>query len=236
MPEVRVGTSMVDALRGTAVRAAMRVWLAVAMIVPAGGVVAQVPVGEAAQNSRFVSRLDATKMVAGCIIGHGRNAAARWVTTDFKTAKKAEMTPGQRAALSDIRTALNACVHVHSLTLNGAALRGVLAERLLKDDRGALLARARTSPMVAPRRIDAGSGEPMQDALFDCIVRAEPAKAAALLDADAATPEEASIFRSLAPSLQACVPLHAAVHIRPGDVRFQVAISLYRQASAVSGI
>ena len=57
-----------------------------------------------------------------------------------------------------------------------------------------------------------------------------PDRAAALLDATAGTPDEMTAFQALAPALQACAPQRAELHIKPGNVRWLVAMSLDRLA------
>ncbi len=184
-----------------------------------------------AEPPELVSRVDATRLIASCVIKRDRPQALLIAGGE----------PSARAfekAARRIGPALAGCLtpQTRSLTIRVNDLRGVFAEMFLKEANGVALERARTLPAVAAQRIVPGKSEAANDAaLFGCAVAAKPLEAALLVKATPASNEEATAFRALAPALQQCVPQDAAMHLKPFQVRLLVAAALWGRLAAAAG-
>ena len=189
---------------------------------------AQVPVGKFGQREVFTSRVAATEKMAGCVVGREQERAERFVVADSASDQE-QLDPA-------LKRAMVACLgQSNSLTVRSTDFRGALAEWLLKDQGGARLSAARNLAVAVPQRvasIESGAG-PV--ALFDCVVRANPASAVTMIEARPESPEEAQAFQAIVPALQACAPATGALRIKPYEVRLWVASSLYRQVAKAPG-
>ena len=178
-----------------------------------------------------LSRVDATRLLAACVLKRDRPNAVVIASMDAST-------PEFNKAARGIRSAASVCLghKMRSLTIRVNDLRGAFAESLLKETDGAALARALALPSLPPQRINPSKDEDMNDAaLFRCVVGAAPAQAVALVEALPGSIEEGAAFRSLGSALQSCVPEKSAMHIKPFQVRLLVAASLFGRLAVPSG-
>lgn len=190
--------------------------------------VAAAPVAEPPES---ISRLEATRLIAGCVIARDRPQA-------LLIASSEPSTPAFDKAARRLEPALVGCLTpvARSLTIRINDLRGVFAETFLKEANGAALERARALPALPAQRIIPGKSEAANDAaLFRCTVAAEPLQSVLLVKATPASSEEVTAFRALAPALQQCVPQDAAMHLKPFQVRLLVAAALWGRLAAVPG-
>ncbi|OYY90016.1 MAG: hypothetical protein B7Y45_09885 [Sphingomonas sp. 28-66-16] len=181
--------------------------------------------------SGLMSRVDATRSIAACVLKRDRTDA-------IAIAGSEPATPRFDKAAGRIDAPLTACLDpdMRSLLIRINDLRGVFAETLLKEADGGALARARALPVIPPRRIELGKSQVANDAaLFRCVAGADPQRAASLVEAAPGSVEEASAFRGLSPALQSCVPANAAMQLKAFQVRLLVAASLYGRLADLSG-
>ena len=176
-----------------------------------------------AESIAQMSRVDAARMIAGCVMKRDRISA-------IKLAAAVPSTAQIDKAVRQIEPSLTACLksELTSLTLRVIDLRGALAEALLNEANGSALARARTLPSIPAQRITLGKSEAVNDAiLFRCVVGANPTDAVALVQAPAGSVDEGAAFRALMPALQACVSEKAEMHLKQFQIRLLVAAALY---------
>lgn len=193
--------------------------LVLAFVASAAG--AQVAPGHSPQHDDYVATSLRTKSIAQCVLGRAPKASRDLVlSTDAEEGRHAR--PAITQALRGCMSARDA-----SMTVQVFGLRGDLAEAMLRQDGAAALQRARSMPPQPAVRLTS-SGGPQDAAIIACSVRADPADAAQMIEEQAATPEELAAFRKLLPSVQACVPTGYALHLKPDQVRREVAIALYR--------
>ncbi|MEO7411259.1 MAG: hypothetical protein ABIU10_08070 [Sphingomicrobium sp.] len=69
-------------------------------------------------------------------------------------------------------------------------------------------------------------------AFGDCVVRAGPAKAWALLQTKVASAPEKAALAALAPEMGSCVPAGAQIELSPNNIRGTVALNYYRLSQA----
>ncbi len=171
------------------------------------------------------------QQVGGCVVRHNPKVAARFVLSN------SDDRADRGSPVNAVIYAAEPCLagSFASVHFNGVEMRGTIAEALLKDHDAVLLRQARATSVRAPERVPPQTEGETSFALFECAVAAMPAEAAALLDAAPTTPGEASAFQAIGPALQACAPLGYALRIRPSDVRWLVATSLYRLVAANPG-
>lgn len=184
-----------------------------------------------AAPDELLSRVDATRLMAACVLKRDRKDAVA-------IASLMPATPAFDKAARRIEPALVTCLRpdMRSLSIRLNDLRGAFAETLLKEDNGAALARAGALPAVPPQRIGLSKSPAASDAaLFACVAGAEPTQAVSLVQADPGSVEEGAAFRTLLPSLQRCAPEKAAMRLKPFQVRLLVAASLYGRLTASSG-
>lgn len=178
-----------------------------------------------------MSRVDATRVIAVCVMKRDRTGAMAVAQTD-------PATPNFKKAAARINPALATCLKAQatSLTVRVNDMRGVLAEGFLREGEGASLVRARALSPTTPKRVTFGKSEALNDAtLFRCVVDAAPAQAATMVLAQPGSVDEGAAFREMAPALQACVPENAEVHLKPFQIRLLVAASLYSRLVALPG-
>lgn len=185
-----------------------------------------------ADTAKLLSQVDATRLIAGCVLKRDRAIAIEIAAND-------PTAPAFAKAAKRIEPALVACLikaDRRSLMIRVNDLRGTLAESLLKEADGAAMARARQLPVEPPRRISLGKSQFANDAaLFSCVVGADPQQAASLVEAIPESVEEGAAFRALVPALQSCVPEGAEMHLMPFQIRLLVAASLYGRLAAFPG-
>ncbi len=69
-------------------------------------------------------------------------------------------------------------------------------------------------------------------AFGDCVVRAGPAKAWALLQTKVSSPAEKAALAGLAPEMGSCVPAGAKIELSPNNIRGSIALNYYRLSLA----
>lgn len=209
--------------------------LALAAAALATTVAAQEQPGVAPTHGGTVPRYVAAQMVGGCVVRSHPKAAMAFVAAG--PAADDDGASASDAAIRNLKYALEPCLagRFSSVTLAPIELRGVLAEALLKAGDAALLTRARAMPSRPPARIAMPKPGAPNIALFTCAAAAAPGTAAALLDAAPASTAEAAAFQLLVPSVQACAPANAELHVRPNNVRWLLATALYRLVQRSSG-
>ena len=181
-----------------------------------------------AKSSKLLSRVDASRLIAACMIKRDRRHASLFVENE-------PHTPAFKKAWSELESAMAACImpESQSLTLRINDLRGTLAEALLREAGGAALDRAGALSAEPPQRIGVGkSGIANDDRLFRCAIAASPIAAAALVKADPASPAEAAAFNDLGAALQQCVPENVEMKLQLFQIRWLVAAALYSRLAA----
>lgn len=187
---------------------------------------AQTAPGHFQSDSTYVSKVDASIGISKCVLARRRAASIALAGGAFGS-------PAAAKARSAIKEAIGGCMGgARSLTLRAADLRGALAELLLEEDGGAALARVRAAAPIAPTRVVVAEGAHMGDLVLDCVVRAQPEDAAAMIDAAPGSVEESEAFQKIGPSLKACVPNGGALKMKAFQVRLLVAAALYRRVGA----
>ena len=186
---------------------------------------AQVAPGHTAEHTELVSRKSRTDKISRCVLGRARSASITLVEDDPKSAEVVR-------SRGSIKQALGGCMSARdtSLTVSVEDLAGNLAELLLKENNGALLAAVKSANAVPAARV-AGTPESTDQAVFDCAAAARPSDAATLIDNAPESAGEASAFRAMIPALQACVPADYALQLKPYQVRSLAAIGLYRRVT-----
>ena len=182
--------------------------------------------GQFAPVERTVTQASVSQAMGRCVLKRNRAKAIAAIT--------AADTAVSQAAWNGLEADLTACLAGRpSATLSPLYLSSAIAEQLLAENDGVLLARAEKLAPVPPARVAAG--ETAGSAALGCAVRADPVDAVALLRAAPQTAPEAAAFRKLATTLQACVPATGEVSIRPYVVRATVAIETFQAVYARGG-
>ena len=204
---------------------------AVGFIVAPAAAQSPVPAGQSPQAGPLIPRYVAAQKVGGCVVRHNPKVATRFVISG------SDDRADRASPLNEVIYAAEPCLagSFASVHFNGVEMRGAIAEALLKDKNAVLLRQVRVASPRPPERVAPPTVDGPNFALFDCAVGVMPAASALLLDAAPTTPGEAAAFQAIGPALQACAPLGFALHIRPSNVRWLVATSLYRLAAANSG-
>ncbi len=122
----------------------------------------------------------------------------------------------------------DACLHDRAvLTMQSAAIRGAVAEAILRGDVG-LLDRVSELPNAPADRVSVGLQiEPFMVAFGRCIARAAPAKSAAIIRTLQSSAGEKSAVLALGTVLSDCVATDVAYHLNIGDLRMHLAPALY---------
>lgn len=226
MRRIKVGKTEVELYTGADALKAIAV--SVMFAASAAPTAAQVPAGRFDTGSRLVAQSVVSVEMGRCAVRQDRRRAAALVLEPARG-------PQERAIVDALKPALVRCLAgARSATLDPGYLRGGIAEALLDENGGALLTNAKAQPAVSPVRLQGGAVEPVV-AVMGCAAAAQPAAAAAMLESPAESPAEATAFRALAPSLQACAPATGEVRFSPARIRPATAIALYRRVAAKTG-
>lgn len=126
------------------------------------------------------------------------------------------------------------------MTLNtkGVLLRFALADALLREQPRLELPQLQTIPPL--KHVSAATAYPGMNGDFEvaisgvgeCIVRAAPQTAAALVHSAIGTPAEKSTFSSIVPALSGCLTAGQQFAFSPEVLRGTVALNYYRLATA----
>jgi hypothetical protein len=200
--------------------------VAMAMAATAVPLAAQTPPGTFGRSSQMMTQTDRSRQMARCALRLNREGAH-----NFVLATRAD-SPERKKTKSFRQSMVTCLAGARSATLDNVAIEGAIAEALLLENDGALLAQAAAVPAVAPTRVVAAPNAPLPHDVIDCAVRARPDVAVQMLRAQPETAEELQHFQALGPSLQACVPSNAKLSIKPFHVRSLVAGALYRRVTA----
>ncbi|WP_156455560.1 hypothetical protein [Sphingomonas sp. CCH5-D11] len=187
---------------------------------------AQTPPGTFGRSTQMMTQTDRSRQMAQCALRLNRGAAQRYVLAS-------STDPAERKSMNAFRQSMITCLSgSRSATLDPVAVEGAIAEALLTENGGALLAKAATVPPTTPVRVVLSPNASMHHGVIDCAVRARPDLAAQMLRAQPETPEELQHFQALGPALQACVPQDVKLSIKPFHVRSLVAGALYRRVTS----
>ena len=198
-------------------------------VLAAAPVSAQGP-GQFAQSGKFVAGNLVAADMGRCLLKRDRRQAVLLVDLD-------PATPAYQTLAGRIEQPMIACLNGRrSASISSFYLRGAISEALLRENDGAILRAVGGRASVPAQRVLVASETDAVPAVVACAVKADPANAAAMNAAQAATAPEMDAFRKLAPSLQSCVPASGSVTLRRPTVRPGVAIALYRlgRGAAVS--
>lgn len=157
-----------------------------------------------------------------CIVAAEGSEAAVVLAMDFRT-------PAYRDALRRLGRSNARCLPPSSELQSAQLLfAGALAEALL-------ITRAR-KPLAGALALDpaqpAVEARGQSEVMALCVVRAEPAASASLIEAGPATPAEAQALASLSARLPACLAQGASMRLNRPGLRALIALAAYRVAAA----
>jgi hypothetical protein len=147
----------------------------------------------------------------------------------------------QRFAAAGGRRSANCVTQTQAPPQSTGALRGIIAELLLRRDFNLATGARRSAPVArfAMPTVAAaqGLGTAEQASLVlvsigECVARADRAGLGRLFATPAGTPEERAAFVALVPSIGACVPQGSSLPIQPRSMRGYLAEGAYRVLSA----
>ena len=124
------------------------------------------------------------------------------------------------------------CMDRSSITFRRDAIRGAIAEALIKRD-GERLARARAlAPVAAVRVPDLLDGRVFVAAYASCITEASPQQTVQLIGTTPASPEERAAMTAFGAILMDCMAHDARYRMNITDLRNHMALELFRLSEA----
>jgi hypothetical protein len=168
---------------------------------------------------------------ARCVLVRSRRAVLRFLAAPPGSPEARRL--GGRIATSD-------CLSGGMLVFQSHLFRGALFEALyMADFRGRAAADFAAAPRIA-YAVDSAPASTLQAGMLtlhefaDCVVRAAPAQARALILSDVTTREEVQAFRSLGATFNSCLVRGAEVRFSRPVLRGLIAESLYRLTAATA--
>lgn len=163
-------------------------------------------------------------LIANCLATRHADEARKVLALDFRSR-------GYRQALPQLGKLGGQCTRdqLGRVTFRSAGLpfAGSVAEALLKRDGALADFAARTGYRPELPGIEARNAS---EFVAFCTIRKNPAGTAAVLQAEPASPAEASAFASITPTMTGCVPANSKLEFGYESLRALLALGAYRLA------